>query len=41
MVAAAAAAALGWKQTLHAESSKTGFAAGKPAGLAAPLWHTR
>lgn len=41
MVAAAAAAALGWKQTLHAESSETGSAAGKPAGLAAPLWHTR
>lgn len=38
--AAAVAAASGWKQTLRAGSSKTGSAAGRPAGLAAPPQHT-
>lgn len=35
------AAASGWKQSLRAESSKPGSAAGRPAGPAAPLWHTQ
>lgn len=37
----AVAAASGWKQTLRAGSSKPEFAAGRPAGSAAPPRHTR
>lgn len=37
---AVAAAASGWRQTLHAASSKPESAAGRPAGWAAPPQHT-